>query len=144
MREGGHSLSYDLSWYIPNKVLYLKFSEKPALDEFKAANQAILNALRADKTSLFLIIDVQNLKPDLASWDNLRSTQTYMNDTNLEFVLVIGDNKNRLVRLMMLVVFNVSKSGLKFFQTVEEVNVFLKRFSLEPVHKVDDRANDEA
>lgn len=124
-------MPYQLSWYIPDKVLRLSLSKGIGLVEFKDLNHALLESLTG-KSNLILMIDLRGIEPLLLPWDYLRATQTYVNHPNLDTVMVIGHSKSRLVRLMMMVLFNLSKATLLFFETPENADTFLKGRQLEP------------
>ncbi len=120
-------MGYELSWHIPARVMFLRLSAEPTPLEFEAINKSIVANLNQADKKLLLLIDVSDFKPNALIWDRIRASQTYVSHDNLEYALVIGQKNNRLVRLMMLVLFNVSKAGLKFFETLEEANTFLQR-----------------
>lgn len=126
-------MGYALSWYVPGKVLYLQISRDTALNDFKAVNQEMLDYLNEGEM-LHLVIDVTGFDPYLLlPWEYVRASQTYVSHNNLESVLVAPYTRNPLVRLMMLVLFNLSRAELNFFKTFEEVDAFLKRQAIEVV-----------
>jgi hypothetical protein len=118
-------MAYDLTWHIPQRVLYLRLSAEPTLSEFEAINRTVLERLNQQNRTAFLIIDVTEFHPNTLVWDRIRGSQQYVSHTGLEYVLVVGQKHNRVMRLMMLVLFNLSKAGLKFFESLDEANVFL-------------------
>jgi hypothetical protein len=121
-------MGYKLSWHIPQRVMYLKLHTETTLQEFEEINKAILGNLEQLKERQCLIIDVTEFKPDALVWDRIRASQLYVTHENLDYALIVGPRTNRLLRLMMMVLFNVSRAGLKFFETLEEANTFLERF----------------
>jgi hypothetical protein len=121
-------MGYQLSWHMPQRVMYLKLYTETTLQEFEEINKVIVGNLNDLKERLCLIIDVTEFKPDALVWDRIRASQLYVTHENLDYALIVGPRTNRLLRLMMLVLFNVSRAGLKFFETSEEANTFLERF----------------
>jgi hypothetical protein len=109
-------------------LLYL--SAETTFQEFEELNKAIVGNLNNHEKKLFLIIDVNDFKPNALIWDRIRASQSYVAHENLEYVLIVGQKNNRLVRLMMLVLFIVSKAGLKFFETLADADSFLERFTV--------------
>jgi hypothetical protein len=124
----GFWMGYQFSWHVPQRVMYLKLSTETTLQEFEEINKTIMGNLNELKERLCLVIDVTEFKPDALVWDRIRASQLYVTHENLDYALVIGQKTNRLLRLMMLVLFNVSRAGLKFFENLEEANTFLDRF----------------
>ena len=120
-------MGYQLKWHIPSRVLYLQLGAETTLPEFEEINKSIIGHLNQEKQKLFLIIDVNEFKPNALIWDRIRASQNYVSHENLEYVLIVGQKANRLIRLMMLVLFNISKAGLKFFESLQEVEGFLIR-----------------
>ncbi|MFN8373567.1 MAG: hypothetical protein U0694_11925 [Anaerolineae bacterium] len=118
-------MGYQLSWRIPQRAVYLKLDIETSLAEFEEINRLIVGYLNQCEKRLFLMIDVNDFKPNALIWDRIRASQKYVSHEKLEYVLIVGQNTNRLIRLMMLVLFNISRAGLKFVETFEEADAFL-------------------
>lgn len=124
-------MSFDIFWYIPHRVLYVRLSSQTEAGVFETINRQIVQEFQQHPGASFLIIDVSDFSPTIMAWNQIRASQNYLNLNNLEVVLVMGKSKDRLIRLIMLMLFNLSRAGVSFFENRDAVNTFLKRYSLE-------------
>lgn len=123
-------MTYDLSWQIQDKVIYLRITEKTTFPDYPEINQQILDMLNRVRQAVYLILDLSAIKPTTLPWDQLRLTQRYTEHMWLKHVLIIGNPEDRLLRLMMLVLFNMSTAQLNFYKSLSEARDFLKLHSL--------------
>jgi len=118
-------MGYQLSWRVPQRAMCLKLDVETTLTEFEEINRLIVSYLNQNEKRLFLMIDVNDFKPNALVWERIRASQRYVSHEKLEYVLIVGQKTNRLIRLMMLVLFNISRAGLKFVETFDEADAFL-------------------
>lgn len=122
-------MTYELDWYVPDQILQLRLMGQPALHQFQRLNQEIIQALDEAQNDLWLMVDVQGLSHMLPGWETIRTSQTYMYHPRLTFIVIVTDRRNRLVRLMMMILYNLSRAGLKIFDSWDDAARFLTRFS---------------
>ncbi|MBX3064701.1 MAG: hypothetical protein KF726_17090 [Anaerolineae bacterium] len=77
---------------------------------------------RAIGHQIALVVDITELKQVPTAYSQLKATQTYLSRPELRAVLVAGNNK--LLRLMMMLIFNLSKPTLRFFDSVAQALEF--------------------
>ena len=113
-------MAYKVFWQIPQQVLYHKLEGDLSLDDFSQINQVIWDHLGEETTyqHTALLIDISRPGRTPQDFAALRASQTYMLRNDLKFILVVGSNK--LMRLMMLLTFNLSKPGVRFFDDLEQ------------------------
>ena len=115
-------MPYKLSWHIPGKVLSLSLSGNYSLDAAKEVNRRINNELDKSQTPLLLLIDAVKMDRPY-HFDSIRAVQTYMDHQNLKQIYVVA--ADRVVKLSMLVIFNLSRARLQLCDNVEKANKLL-------------------
>lgn len=117
-------MAYELSWYVPDKVLCLSLSGDYSVQEAKQANQLIVDELARCQSPLSLLIDAGKMRRPY-NFQELRVTQTYMDHDMLKRIVVVAED--RLVLLAMMVIFNLGRAYLNTFNNIEKADVLLKR-----------------
>lgn len=102
-------MSYNLIWHIQNEALLLTLSGDYPIHEAKTVNNLILDELEQTQTPLSLLINAMQLNR-LYNFADIRSVQTFMDHPMLKNILVASDD--RLVKLAMMVIFNLSRANL--------------------------------
>jgi hypothetical protein len=115
---------YKLSWLVPQRVMYLRLSGTTTLDELENINQFICSGLEETSEQVALVIDTTDSKGFAVGVEQLRASQRYGQHPRLKSIIVLGSNK--LIRLMLVIVFHVATASLKFCQNLDEANTLLK------------------
>ena len=109
-------MAYELNWHMPGKVLYLVLSGHYTHDEAEKVNQLIHDELDKNQTSLNIFIDVTRMqKPH--NFATIRNAQTFINHPRLHCIFVIAED--RLMRLSMMVIFNLAQAQLYLCDQLE-------------------------
>jgi hypothetical protein len=120
-------MPYQISWETPEAVLCLRLLEQVTLQEFVEIDRTITSHLNDSSVdaSIALMVDVTETKSVPQSFSELKNSQTYATAANvrLHWILVIGNN--RLMRLMMLLTFNLCRPSLRFFDTLVDGTKFI-------------------
>lgn len=117
-------MAYELSWYMPDKVLLLTLSGDYTLPDAWQVNQSIVDMLDQSMSPLLLVIDARNMnRPH--NFQELRGAQTYMHHDNLRRIVSISDD--RIVMLAMIAIFNLGRAALMMFNDFHKANTFLDR-----------------
>lgn len=113
-------MPYRVYWEAPNAMLYLKLSGDVSLQEFIEIDREITRYLASDKLEekLTLLVDVNDAKSVPQSFNQLKASQTYASvyNSKLSYILVVSGG-NKLMRLMMMLTFNLCRPSLQFFDT---------------------------
>lgn len=117
-------MAYELSWYVADKVLMLSVVGDYTLQDARQANQLIVEKLAQSRSPLLLLIDAGKMRRPY-NFQELRTTQTYMDHNMLKRIVVVADD--RLVMLAMMVIFNLGHAYLSMFNDLEKANTFLER-----------------
>lgn len=115
-------MPYELSWRVPGKVLSLSLSGKYTVENAKAVNQLITKELDQSQSPLLLVIDALNMERPY-HFDSIRALQTYMDHQNLKHIYIVAADK--VVKLSMMVIFNLSRARLHMFDSIEKANKLL-------------------
>ena len=115
-------MSYELGWHVPGKVLSLSLSGTYTPENAKEVNQLITDKLDQSQSPILLLIDALNMDRPF-HFASIRSLQTYMDHRNLKHICIVTDDK--IVKLSMLVIFNLSRARLHMFDNVEKANKML-------------------
>lgn len=115
-------MSYELGWHVPGKVLSLSLSGTYTPENAKEVNQLITDKLDQSKSPILLLIDAMKMDRPF-HFDSIRALQTYMDHRNLKHIYIVTNDK--IVKLSMLVIFNLSRARLHMFDNVEKANRML-------------------
>lgn len=120
-------MAYRVFWQIPHQIICVELEGNLTLNDFQQINQDILEHLGSENRErpVTLVIDVTRPSTTPQAFAQLNASQTYTLRRDLKFILVVGSNK--LMRLMMLLTFNLCKPSLRFFDTIDEVSLFIQR-----------------
>jgi hypothetical protein len=106
-------------------VLHLRLIDEITLDDFQQINAEVEEHMREHGKRLAIVIDVNATRRVSYNVEQIRASQRYALDPSLDWILVVGNNK--LLRLTMIVVFNLARAPLQLFQNLDEARAFLKR-----------------
>jgi hypothetical protein len=121
------SVTYRVFWQVPQEILCIELAGDLSIDDFNHINQAVTDQLGTEATNrhVALVVDVTRPGHIPTAVAQLRETQTYVLRRDLNMILVAGSNK--LLRLMMLLTFNLCRPRLNFFDTMDEASEFVLR-----------------
>jgi hypothetical protein len=74
-----------------------------------------------------ILIDANDFVATHQTTGLLRDTQKYMNHPNLDSAFIVADNK--LIRLITLMAFSISRAKMTQFNTMEMAESWLQRLS---------------
>lgn len=120
-------MNYSLTWQRENEIALLIYTIDATYSDFVAANEALTEMLNAAARPLALVLNVGELDPHNVAWERTKATQTFIYHPNLSAVMVIGAERKRLLRLMLLVMFNLSNTTLNFMSSSLELELYLRR-----------------
>jgi len=115
-----------MHWDVPETVLCLKLAGRLTNEEFHNINKEIVAALteRHDDRPIALVVDTLEVKSIPPNYSQLNASQTYANRDDIKYLMIIG--KNKLIRLMMLLIYNLCRARLRFSDDYEGVWRMLK------------------
>lgn len=117
-------MSYELVWQVPAKVICLTITGTYSIDEAKEANRFIIEMLDESDVFLYLLIDASKMNRPY-NFTQIRAVQTFMNHRKLKHIYVATND--RVVKLSMMVMFNLGRAGLNVYDDVDLANAVLKK-----------------
>lgn len=117
-------MAYQLTWHIPEKVLLLTLTGEYSLQDAKDVNLHILHEIEQSAGSIILLIDVLQMNRPF-NFTNIRDAQTYISHPRLQDIFVITDD--RLMKLAMIVIFNLTRAHLHTFDSLEKATATVQR-----------------
>jgi hypothetical protein len=100
--------------------------------EFEALSQEIkigLKTVAKNKThKAALIFDIQYAQMIPPTDNTTRELHSYANDPHLKWILIGG--KNKLVRLILMLCFNLASANVRLFESVEAAKTFRNQLHL--------------
>ena len=117
-------MAYELNWQVPDKVLFLRLSGDYVLDDAREVNRLITKELDARQEALSLLIDVTEMNRPV-NFVGIRTVQTYMQHRNLQHIYIAASD--RLVKLAMIVIFNLGWAYLHTFDDLENAILGLQK-----------------
>ncbi|MDX2076476.1 MAG: STAS/SEC14 domain-containing protein [bacterium] len=120
-------MPYQLSWYKPETILYLKLEGQLSMDELETANQEVMGILDSLRARVNILIDVTHFSATHQTTGLLRDTQQYMNHHKIDSAYIVTDNK--LMRLITLMAFSISRAKVIQFATMDVAESRIERLS---------------
>ncbi|MEO1288218.1 MAG: hypothetical protein AAFV93_10650 [Chloroflexota bacterium] len=102
-------MAYELAWHIEDQALLLTISGHYTLLDARDANKHILDMLEKSSNTLALLIDATTMQRPY-NFGEIRATQHYMDHQRLDGIYVA--TRDRLIKLSMMVIFNLSRANL--------------------------------
>lgn len=112
----------ELSWYLPGKVMCLHISGDYTLEDSRQINATIIEELEHRQEDLVLVIDAMKMNRPY-HFDQIRATQTYMDHQHLKHIYAV--TTDRVVKLALMIIFNISRAHLHLFDDMKAVNAAL-------------------
>lgn len=117
-------MAYKLSWHVPERVLFLSLSGDYTVEDAKEVNRLITLELDRSQQPLSILIDVTEMNRPV-NFVSIRAVQTYMRHRNLQHIYIAASD--RLVKLAMIVIFNLGWAYLHTFDDMENATLLLQR-----------------
>jgi hypothetical protein len=117
-------MTHRIYWRVPNVVLCLELEGNLSPDDFAQINQAIVEHLgpETQTQTVTLLVDITRPGTTPSAFAQLKASQTYTMRRDLNYILVVG--RDKFMRLMMLLTFNLCKPSLKFFDDMDQALAF--------------------
>jgi hypothetical protein len=123
-------MPYQIEWDEPGSILTLRLIDRVTLDEFDRIDQEIAAhfAEAPESDSFMLIVDTDSASSVPQDFTRLQMSQRYAagSTPKLRHILVVS-GKNRLMRLMMLLIYNLCSPNLRFFDTLDQAHGFVRQ-----------------
>jgi hypothetical protein len=119
-------MAYKVFWHVPHQVLFVELDGQLSLDDFNQINNTVLSHLddATGDTGFTLLVNTAQVSSVPQAFQQLKASQTYVQRRDLQYIVVVGNNK--LIRLMMLLTFNLCRPALHFFEDIERAYEFLR------------------
>jgi hypothetical protein len=122
-------MAYELTQDALNKALVLTLTGDYLVEEAKEANQRIVNELTQSHTQLSLLINAMDMNRPY-NFSDIRTIHTFMDHLKLKSIYVAtGD---RLVKLSMMIIFNLSRASLHICEDMEKATSMLQKHQASP------------
>jgi hypothetical protein len=120
-------MPYQINWETPEAVLSLRLLDQVTFQEFVEIDRSITAHLNegSPDSAIVLIVDVTQATSVPQSFNELKTSQTYATAANLRLKWILVVSSNRLMRLMMLLTFNLCRPTLRFFDTLVDATKFI-------------------
>ena len=107
-------------WYIPDQVYFLKLVKDPTFDQFRRVFRALIDSSSSLDHPFQLALDVSEMRFTGNTWANILEVHNELHKLPLSEVLVVGQSRNRLMRLMMLKLFDPQPASVKFLDSLDD------------------------
>ena len=118
-------MSYTISWYTPDKVLYLEFNDTPQEKDLLDINNYVMDVIDKYEGKLSIVINMMKMRAGYETANKLRDTQAYMNHPAIESAFFVTDNK--LNRLITILAFNLARARIVQFNDLKITREHLSR-----------------
>lgn len=117
-------MPYKLSLDTFDKTLLLEIYDEYKLEEVKEVNDAIIYELNQSRGGLFVLVDATKMSRPY-NFAAIRSGQTFMDHLKLKAIYVIAND--RLIKLSIMVIFNLSRAPLYINDNLEKSMMLLQK-----------------
>ena len=115
---------YELTWHVPGKVLLLRISGEYSVEDARHTNTQLLAHLDASTDNLYILINaMEMIRP--YNFVAIRNTLTFMDHAKLKSIYVAASD--RLVKLSMMVIFNLSRAGLHISDDMQQAETLVQQ-----------------
>jgi hypothetical protein len=108
-------------WFVEGQVYFLKLTPEPTTYQFQNAFRDFIQAVKPLERSVSLILDVSKLHITGGTWLNVLDAHRDLRNLPIDQVFVIGQTQHRLMKLMMLKLFDLVAKEVIFRDTLEDV-----------------------
>jgi hypothetical protein len=108
-------------WYIDGQVYFLKLAFEPSTLQFQNAFRDFVRAVEPLDNPVSLILDVSKLHITGGTWVNVLDARRQMRNLPLSQAFVVGQSQHRLMKLMMLKLFDQVAQEVVFHNTLEDL-----------------------
>lgn len=123
-------MPYQVHVQAPDALIYLKLTGDVSLQEFIEIDREVTRYLEADSLDegIAMLVDVNDAKSVPQAFNQLKASQTYASvyGSKLSYILVVSGG-NKLMRLMMMLTFNLCRPNLQFFETPMQAMSYLSQ-----------------
>ncbi|MEM9951683.1 MAG: hypothetical protein AAF846_08795 [Chloroflexota bacterium] len=117
-------MAYQLTWHIEKQALLLTLSQQYSTQDAAKANKEISDILEQSTEKISLLIDATTMERP-HNFSEIRSTQKYMDNFYLKSIYVAASD--RLVKLSMMVIFNLSRAALFVCDDFDKADYMLRK-----------------
>jgi hypothetical protein len=118
-------MAHKLVWRASDRVLTLTLTGEISLADFSNIGDDIDVMLGEVTDPLVLVVDAKDVRLGRSGLSQARTTSpTYMENRLVEHLLVVTSDK--IIRLTLLVVFNLNRSVLRFFDHMDQAEYHLR------------------
>jgi len=107
-------------WYIQDEVYAVKLVNDPTFDQFRSIFRTLVAEAAALEHPFHLVLDVSEMRFTGNTWVNILQVHNELNDLLLSEIFVVGQSHNRLMRLMMLKLFDPHPAAVKFLDSFDD------------------------
>jgi len=117
-------MSHKLVWRPTDRVLTLTLTGEVSLTDFVNVSADMDVTLDSVTDPLVLIVDAENVRLIRSGLPQTRTSLSYRESRLVEHLLVVANDK--IVRLTLLVVFNINRPVLRFFDHMDQAEYHLR------------------
>lgn len=117
-------MAHKLFWRSSDRVLILTLSGEISLADFSQVSEDIEVMLKSVSDPLVLMIDATQVRLSKNGLSEIRKSATYADNKLIEHLFIVASDK--IIRLTLLLVFNLSRPVLRFFDRMEQAEYHLR------------------
>ena len=117
-------MSFDVSWYIENRVIRASFSGILTTDDFDMGAAALNELVNTGIAPVFVLVDcrdVAQLPPNFQQ--ALQHVEKYSGNPLVAWTIVLTENA--MVKFFSLMANKIARTSTRTFKTHEEANAFI-------------------
>ena len=85
-------MTYEVTWYEPNRVLYLGVKDNLTIDELGAAIKMIEDGVRTATSTVHLIVDARETRSIPSNVLEIKKRITYLDREKMGWIVLVGVN----------------------------------------------------
>lgn len=122
-------MPYQVEWEQPQSVLRLRLLDQVTFQEFVDIDRDIselLKTISAD-AHIALLVDANETSGVPRAYNEIKTSQTFATRRNSQIRLILIVTNNKLIRLMMLLIYNLCRPMIHMFDTMAQAQAFVSR-----------------
>lgn len=118
-------MAYEVSWYRPERVVYLRVYDAFTIDELSIAAEFINEGVMNGIPPVHLIVDVRDVRSIPTNVLEIKNMNEYLGHENMGWLVIVGAHST--VNMIAVVVTKLLKTQYRNFRFLEPALEFLSQ-----------------
>ncbi len=134
-------MPYQVRWHTPGEIIFIEYNGMLKLKDFEEYNQDLIKLLDEGRYPVHVVADTANLQGVVPQAVDIKNVLSYVKHPSLGWVNICG--ANQIIRMLAVIVFQMTGTQLKMHDTVDEALIFVRDYEHTLKNYAQRRADDD-